>query len=134
MLVLGIESSCDETAAAILRNGTEVLSSIIFNQNDIHSKYGGVVPEIAGRCHVESIDLVIKEAIEEANITFQEIDLIIETQSIIIIGEIKCSKYPMSTRDYGTISNDTVLHAASQLDIKSAFLEKHFDHFETACW
>ena len=66
MLVLGIESSCDETAAAVLNNGSEILSSIISNQINIHSKYGGVVPELAGRSHVESIHLVIEKALDEA--------------------------------------------------------------------
>ena len=76
MFVLGVESSCDETAAAVLKNGSEVLSSIISDQINIHSKYGGVVPELAGRCHVESIDLVIEKALDEAAITIEEIDLI----------------------------------------------------------
>ena len=52
MLVLGIESSCDDTSAAVLENGSKVLSNVIFNQNTTHSKYGGVVPELAGRCHI----------------------------------------------------------------------------------
>ncbi|QPJ63420.1 MAG: tRNA (adenosine(37)-N6)-threonylcarbamoyltransferase complex transferase subunit TsaD [Candidatus Nitronauta litoralis] len=76
MLVLGIETSCDETAAAVLRDGHELLSNVIFSQVDIHSKYGGIVPEIAGRCHIESIDLVVQQALQEAGVDLGEIDLI----------------------------------------------------------
>jgi N6-L-threonylcarbamoyladenine synthase len=79
MLVLGIESSCDETAAAVLSGGSDLLSSIISNQIEIHSKYGGVVPEIAGRCHAESIHLVIQKSLDEAGITLKEIDLMAVT-------------------------------------------------------
>ena len=76
MLVLGIESSCDDTSAAVLQNGSKVLSNVIFNQNTTHSKYGGVVPELAGRCHIESIDLVITEALKKSKTTLRQIDLI----------------------------------------------------------
>ncbi len=76
MLVLGIESSCDDTSAAVLENGSKVLSNVIFNQNTTHSKYGGVVPELAGRCHVESIDRVITEALKQSKTTLRQIDLI----------------------------------------------------------
>ncbi len=76
MLVLGIETSCDETAAAVLRDGHELLSNVIFSQVDIHSKYGGIVPEIAGRCHIESIDLVVQQALQEAGVGLDDIDLI----------------------------------------------------------
>ena len=79
MLVLGIESSCDETAAAILEDGSEILSSIISDQITIHSKYGGVVPELAGRCHIESIDSVINRALDESEVTLKQIDLIAVT-------------------------------------------------------
>ena len=66
VLMLGIESSCDETAAAVVRNGREVLSNIISSQIDIHTLYGGVVPEIASRKHIERINYVIEEALAEA--------------------------------------------------------------------
>ena len=64
-VVLGIESSCDETSAAIVVNGRRVLSNVINSQIDIHTIYGGVVPEIASRCHVEVINQVVKEAIKK---------------------------------------------------------------------
>ena len=59
ILILGIESSCDETAAAVVKNGRCVLSNVINSQIDIHKKYGGVVPEIASRCHIEAVNSVI---------------------------------------------------------------------------
>ena len=64
--ILAIESSCDETAAAVVRNGREVLSNVISSQIDLHKLYGGVVPEIASRKHIEKINQVIEEALKEA--------------------------------------------------------------------
>ena len=79
MLVLGIESSCDDTSAAVLENGSSVLSNVISDQNTTHSKYGGVVPELAGRCHIESIHHVITQAINQSKINLKQIDLIAVT-------------------------------------------------------
>ena len=69
MIVLGIESSCDETAAAVVENGTRVLSSIVATQIDVHHKYGGVVPELASRKHIEAIVPVVSESIQASGIT-----------------------------------------------------------------
>ena len=74
--ILGIESSCDETAASIVKNGREVLSNIINTQIDIHKLYGGVVPEIASRSHILNISEVVKMAIKEANINLEDIDAV----------------------------------------------------------
>ena len=74
--ILAIESSCDETAAAVVRNGREVRSNIISSQIDLHKLYGGVVPEIASRKHIEKINQVITEALEEANVTLDDLDAI----------------------------------------------------------
>lgn len=87
-LILGIESSCDETAAAVVKNGTEVMSNIINTQIDIHKVYGGVVPEIASRKHIESIDYVVEEALKEANVTFQDIDAIAVTYGPGLVGAL----------------------------------------------
>lgn len=76
IVVLGIETSCDETAAAIVKNGREVLSNIINSQIDIHEKFGGVVPEIASRKHIEAISYVVHEALDEAKMSFDDIDVI----------------------------------------------------------
>lgn len=88
MLVLGIESSCDETAAAVVRDGREILSSIISSQIEIHREFGGVVPEIASREHVEKIDPIVKEAMLQANIKFDELDGIAVTNGPGLIGSL----------------------------------------------
>ena len=76
IFVLGIESSCDETSVAVVKNGREILSNIIDTQIPIHEKYGGVVPEIASRNHIEAISRVTKKALEEAKVSFEDIDII----------------------------------------------------------
>ena len=76
IVILAIESSCDETAAAVVKNGREVLSNIISSQIALHTLYGGVVPEIASRKHIEKINQVIEEALKQANMTLDEIDAI----------------------------------------------------------
>ena len=73
IITLGIESSCDETSASIVKNGREVLSNVVDSQIAIHEKYGGVVPEIASRNHIEAISRVVNSALNEANITYDEI-------------------------------------------------------------
>ena len=88
MIVLGIESSCDETAAAITRDGREVLSDVIYSQADIHSKYGGVVPEIASRRHIEKILYVIDKALADAGMTKDDIDAIAVTMGPGLVGAL----------------------------------------------
>lgn len=87
-LILGIESSCDETAVAIIKDGKKVLSNIVATQIDTHKKFGGVIPEIASRIHVENITYVINEALEKANISVEEIDGIAITQGPGLIGSL----------------------------------------------
>ena len=88
IITLGIESSCDETSVAVVKNGREVLSNVIDSQIKIHEKYGGVVPEIASRNHIEAISRVTKIALEEANITFSEIDAITPTYGPGLVGAL----------------------------------------------
>ncbi len=88
MLILGIESSCDETAAAVVKDGREVLSNIINTQIELHKKFGGVVPEVASRRHIETIDAVIDEALETANVTFEDIDAIAVTYGPGLVGAL----------------------------------------------
>ena len=88
MIVLGIETSCDETAAAVVRNGREVLSNVISSQIPLHTIYGGVVPEIASRKHVEKINPVIKEALSQANLTLEDIDIIGVTYGPGLVGAL----------------------------------------------
>ena len=85
---LAIESSCDETACAILKNGREVLSNIISTQIELHKKFGGVVPEVASRKHIENIPMVVQEALEEANITFDDVDHIAVTYGPGMVGAV----------------------------------------------
>lgn len=86
--ILAIESSCDETAAAVVRNGREVLSNVIFSQIDLHTIYGGVVPEIASRKHIEKITPVIREAMQEAKVTWKELDAIAVTYGPGLVGAL----------------------------------------------
>jgi len=88
LLILGIESSCDETAASVVRNGREVLSNIIYSQIDIHKVFGGVVPEIASRNHAAKIDAVVGEALSEANVKIEEIDAIAPTHGPGLVGAL----------------------------------------------
>ena len=88
IITLGIESSCDETSVAIVKNGREVLSNIIDTQIPIHEKYGGVVPEIASRNHIEAISRVTKKALKEANILFDKIDAITPTYGPGLVGAL----------------------------------------------
>lgn len=87
-LILGIESSCDETAAAVVKNGRTVLSNVINTQIDLHKKYGGVVPEIASRKHIESINPVIDEALFNAGVTINDIDAIAVTYGPGLVGAL----------------------------------------------
>lgn len=87
-LILGIESSCDETAAAVVKNGREVLSNVINTQIELHKKYGGVVPEIASRKHIESINAVVGEALEKANVTLDDISAIAVTYGPGLVGAL----------------------------------------------
>lgn len=86
--ILAIESSCDETAAAVVVNGREILSNVINSQIDIHKTYGGVVPEIASRKHIENIDPVIRAALEEAKVTLDDIDVIAVTYGPGLVGAL----------------------------------------------
>lgn len=88
ILILAIESSCDETAAAVVKNGRTVLSSVISSQIALHTLYGGVVPEIASRKHIEKINQVIKEALGEARVTLEEIDAIGVTYGPGLVGAL----------------------------------------------
>ena len=88
IVVLGIESSCDETSVAVVKNGREVLSSIIDTQIKIHEKYGGVVPEIASRNHIEAISRVAKTALEEANMKLEDVDVIAPTYGPGLVGAL----------------------------------------------
>src|SRR5467141_2170943 len=86
--ILGIESSCDETAAAIVADGRDILSSVVASQMDIHRKYGGVVPELASREHLRQIVPVVREALAQAGLSYTDIDVIGVTQGPGLIGSL----------------------------------------------
>lgn len=86
--ILAIESSCDETAAAVIKNGRQVCSNVIFSQIELHKLYGGVVPEIASRKHIEKVNQVIRQALEEASMQLQDIDAIAVTYGPGLVGAL----------------------------------------------
>ena len=88
ILILGLESSCDETAAAVIKNGRTVLSNVISSQIDIHKEYGGVVPEIASRKHIERINTVIEEALKEAGVGLKDLDALGVTYGPGLVGAL----------------------------------------------
>ena len=88
VMILAIESSCDETAASVVKNGREVLSNVISSQIELHKLYGGVVPEIASRKHIEKINQVIEEALSEAKVTLDDIDAIGVTYGPGLVGAL----------------------------------------------
>lgn len=87
-LILGIESSCDETAASVVKDGREILSNVIASQIDIHKKFGGVVPEVASRKHLEIINTVIEQSLEEAGVSLDDIDGIAVTYAPGLVGAL----------------------------------------------
>jgi N6-L-threonylcarbamoyladenine synthase len=88
MRILGIESSCDETAAAVVADGREILSNVVASQVELHQKYGGVVPELASREHIRSIVPVVREALQQAGLTFNDLDAIAVTQGPGLVGSL----------------------------------------------
>ena len=88
MLTLAIETSCDETSCAVVKDGREVLSNIISSQIEIHRKFGGVVPEIASRKHIESINTIIQEALDQAKVEFKDIDMVGVTRGPGLVGAL----------------------------------------------
>jgi len=88
ILIMGIESSCDETSVSIVKNGREVLSNVINSQIEIHELYGGVVPEIASRCHTEVINQIMKESLKEAKVSLDDIDAIAVTYGPGLVGAL----------------------------------------------
>ena len=86
--ILAIETSCDETAAAVVENGRQVLSNVISSQIELHRLYGGVVPEIASRNHIEKINQVIEQALKDAQVTLDEIDVVGVTYGPGLVGAL----------------------------------------------
>jgi N6-L-threonylcarbamoyladenine synthase len=111
MLILGIETSCDETAASVVKNGTEVLSNVIHSQADMHAKTGGVVPEVAAREHVIKIIPVIQKALDDAKVTLKDIDRIAVTKEPGLLPALLIGLQTARTIGFATgISVDEVNH------------------------
>jgi N6-L-threonylcarbamoyladenine synthase len=87
-LVLGIETSCDETSAAVVRGGTEILSNVIASQGELHGEYGGIVPEIAARAHIEALTPVLRRALVSADVTFWDVDAVAATLGPGLVGSL----------------------------------------------
>jgi N6-L-threonylcarbamoyladenine synthase len=88
LYIMGIETSCDETAVAIIKNGTEIVSNVVASQIESHKRFGGVVPEIASRHHVEQMTIVLEEAMTQANLTFEDLDAIAVTEGPGLVGAL----------------------------------------------
>src|SRR5690625_3619886 len=86
--ILGIETSCDETAVAIVKNGMEIIANVVASQIESHKRFGGVVPEIASRHHVEQITITLEEAFQQANVTWNHIDAIAVTEGPGLVGAL----------------------------------------------
>ena len=84
--ILAVESSCDETAVAVVENGKTILSSVVATQIDVHKDFGGVIPEVASRIHIENISIVLEEALKKANVTMEDIDAVAVTQGPGLVG------------------------------------------------
>ena len=90
MRILGIESSCDETAASVVEDGRKILSNVVASQIDVHAEFGGVVPELAARYHLDAISPVVRKALSDSNVTLEEIDVITATQGPGLMGALLC--------------------------------------------
>src|SRR5690606_41467708 len=88
IIILGIETSCDETAASVVKNGKEILSNVVASQIESHKRFGGVVPELASRHHVEQITIVIEEALKEADVKYEDINAIAVTEGPGLVGAL----------------------------------------------
>ncbi len=128
MIVLGIESSCDETAAALVENGSKILSSVIASQADTHHQYGGVVPEIASRMHIEAIVPVIDQALKKANLSMKQIDGVAVTRGPGLIGALLIG---FSFAKAFAYARDLKLVGVNHLEghIYSSFLSKSIPNF-----
>ena len=126
MLVLGLETSCDETAAAVLKDGDTLLSNIINDQIDIHSEYGGIVPELAGRSHNERVHRVIIEAVQKAGVELRDIDLIAVTMGPGLIGSLLVGLNTAKGLSYGL---KTPMIGVNHLEghILAVFLQKKIE-------
>lgn len=131
-IILGIETSCDETAAAIVRNGREVLADVVNSQIAIHQQFGGVVPEVASRKHIENIAVVVNHAFREAGLTYRDIDAVAVTTMPGLVGALLVGLSFAKAFAYGL---DLPLIAVNHLHghIYANFLEHEHIKFPAVC-
>ena len=131
MKILGIESSCDETAAAIVENGSSLLSNVVRTQIDIHKVYGGVVPEIAARSHIEVINPVVEQALTDANLTWDEIDAIAVTYAPGLSGSLLVGT--LAARTLALLKNKPLLPIHHvEAHVYANFITSQADHISLA--
>lgn len=132
VVILGIETSCDETSAAVVIDGVDVASNIIASQVDLHAKFGGVVPEVASRKHLELIDCVVLEALENAKINFKDINAVAVTYGPGLVGALLVGVMAAKALSYAL---KVPLVAVNHLEahIYANFLEKPDIEFPTLC-
>jgi N6-L-threonylcarbamoyladenine synthase len=132
IIILGIETSCDETAASIVKNGREILSNVINSQVAIHQQFGGVVPEVASRKHIENIAVVVDAAFSEAGLTYQDIDAVAVTTMPGLVGALLVGLSFAKAFAYGL---DRPLIAVNHLEghIYANFLEHENIEFPAIC-
>ena len=127
MRILGIESSCDETAASIVEDGERLLSNVVNSQIDIHAEYGGVIPEIAARSHLEVVNPVIKKALSDANCTWDDIDAIAVTYAPGLIGSLLIGT--LAARTLAIIHNKPLLKIHHvEAHVYANFINKQADN------
>ena len=131
MKILGIESSCDETAAAVVEDGRRLLSNVVHTQIDIHAQYGGVVPEVAARSHIEVINPVVAKALSDANCTWDDIDVIAVTYAPGLIGSLLVGT--LAARTLAIIHNKP-LYAIHHVEghVYANFIVEQSDHLSFA--
>ncbi len=132
VLILGIESSCDETAAAIVKNGREILSDVVNSQIKIHQQFGGVVPEVASRKHIENIAIVVDTAFREAGLSYQDIDAVAVTNMPGLIGALLVGLSFAKAFAYG-INKPVIAVNHLQGHIYANFLEHEDVEFPAIC-
>lgn len=129
-VIFALESSCDETAAAIVKNGCVILANVVATQIDVHKDFGGVIPEVASRIHVENISMVIAEALKQADMTMEEMDAIAITQGPGLIGSLHVGVQAAKTLAYAFDKPLVpVHHIAGHIYANRLVEELHF-----LCW
>ena len=136
ILILAIESSCDETAASVVKNGREVLSNIIYTQIALHTQFGGVVPEIASRKHIEKINQVIEQALKEAEVTLQDITAIAVTYGPGLVGALLVGVAEAKAISFATgipVHRDTIRAISSSVTLSCTSERSSSLTFSSSC-